>query len=83
MGHLEQKSKSSGKKIRKLYHLDDKDAQFVREYACQKGISESEVIRLSVRNFQKNNAVDPFQELIGSVNAGVNQASKHDEVIYE
>ncbi len=83
MGHSERKSKGSGKKIRKLYHLDNEDVQFVREYACQKGISESEVIRLSVRKFRKNNAVDPFLELIGSVNAGSNQASKHDEVIYE
>ncbi len=83
MGHLEQKSKSSGKKVRKLYHLDKKDVQFVREYARQKGISESEVIRFSVRSFQKNNAEDPFQALIGSVNAGANQVFKHDVVIYE
>ncbi len=83
MGHLDQKSESSGKKIRKLYHLDSKDVQFVREYARQKGVSESEVIRLAVRKFQKNNALDPLQELIGSVHAGSDQASKHDEVIYE
>ena len=83
MDHLEQNKKSSGKKIRKLYHLDSKDVEFVSEYARQKGVSESEVIRLSVRNLQKDNAVDPFLELIGSVNAGSNQALKHDEVIYE
>ncbi len=50
MSHLEQKSKSRVKKIRKL---------------------------------KKDSAIDPFQELIGSVNAGPNLASKHDEVIYE
>ncbi len=83
MSHLDQKSKSRVKKIRKLYHLDSTDVEFVQEYARQKGVSESEVIRLSVRKLKKNSAIDPFQELIGSVNAGPNMASKHDEVIYE
>lgn len=83
MSHLEQKRINRVKKIRKLYHLDSSDVEFVREYARQKGVSESEVIRLSVRKLKKNSAVDPFQKLIGSVNAGPNQASKHDEVIYE
>ncbi len=83
MDHLKQKSKSRVKKIRKLYHLDSADVEFVQEYARQKGVSESEVIRLSVRKLKKNNAVDPFEKLIGSVTAGPNQAVKHDEGIYE
>jgi uncharacterized protein YggL (DUF469 family) len=36
-----------------------------------------------IRKLKKNNAVDPFQKLIGSVTAGPNQAAKHDEAIYE
>ncbi len=42
-----------------------------------------EVIRPSVWKLQKNNAADPFLDLIGSLNADANQAPKHDEVIYE
>ncbi len=38
MGHMDQKSKGSGKKIGKLYHLDNKDVQFVREYIRLEGI---------------------------------------------
>ncbi len=83
MGHSKQNSKGRVKKIRKLYHLDTADVEFVCEYASQKGVSESEVIRLSVRKLKKSSAVDPFQELIGSVSAGSDQACNHDEVIYE
>jgi len=73
----------AGKKIRKLYHLDPEDARFVREQARQKGVSESELVRLAVRAYQKKLDGDPFLELLGSVEAGENQASRHDEVIYD
>lgn len=73
----------SSKKVRKLYHLDQEDARFVREYAQQKGVSESEIIRVSVRKLQGSLQKDPFAEMIGSVRAGNNQAERHDEVIYE
>ncbi len=74
---------SKHKKVRKLYHLEPQDVQFVREYAEQKGFSESEVIRLSVRTLQGCVKDDPFEEMIGSVRAGKGQAEKHDEVIYD
>ena len=73
----------TGKKIRKLYHLDSEDVQFVREYAQKKGVSESAVIRISVRSLQDNVKSDPFEDMVGSVKAGQNQAVKHDEVIYD
>ena len=77
------KNKQKEKKIRKLYHLETEDAIFVREYARNKGISESEVIRMSVRTLQSKVEEDPFRKVIGSVNAGPNQAVNHDEVIYD
>ena len=77
------KNKQTEKKIRKLYHLEAEDAIFVREYARNKGISESEVIRMSVRTLQSKVEEDPLRKVIGSVNAGPNQAVNHDEVIYE
>jgi len=83
MGHLEQNKKNNEKIIRKLYHLNINDAEFVREYARQKGISESEVIQRALRRLEKDEAYDPFQELIGSVNVGGSQVYKHDEVIYD
>ena len=79
----DRKGNKEGKKIRKLYHLDREDALFVREYAKEKGISESAVIRLSVRNMQKDLGADPLQRLIGSVDGGLEGAVRHDEVIYE
>jgi hypothetical protein len=77
------KNKQTEKKIRKLYHLEIEDVIFVREYARNKGISESEVIRMSVRTLQSKVEEDPFRKVIGSINAGPNQAVNHDEVIYE
>lgn len=82
MKHAE-KNKQTGKKIRKLYHLDREDVEFIREYANQKEISESEVIRLSVRKMQKDTGSDPFLKLIGTVDVGLNGAINHDEIIYE
>jgi len=82
MKHAE-KNKQTANKIRKLYHLDREDAEFVREYASQKEISESEVIRLSVRKMQKDTGSDPFLKLIGTVDVGLNGAINHDETIYE
>jgi hypothetical protein len=83
MNKEKSKNKQTEKKIRKLYHLETEDAIFVREYARNKGISESEVIRMSVRTLQSKVEEDPFRKVIGSVNAGPNQAVNHDEVIYE
>ncbi len=83
MNKINRSDRSDQKKVRKLYHLDSEDAFFVREYASDQGISESEVIRLSVRKFQKSEEVDPFNKMIGSVQAGSKQAEKHDLVIYE
>ena len=71
------------KKVRKLYHLDDEDAIFVREYAAEKGVSESEVIRLSLRHLQKGKVSDPFVKMIGTLKANDEDAVRHDEVIYE
>ncbi len=83
VGDAKMNKKLKEKKVRKLYHLESQDVQFVREYAEQKGVSESEVIRLSVRTLQECVKDDPFEEMIGSVKAGKGQAEKHDEVIYE
>jgi hypothetical protein len=71
------------KKIRKLYHLDQEEVLFVREYARNNKMSESAVIRLAVQLLEDDCAEDPFAKLIGSVKAGPGQAAKHDEVIYE
>jgi len=75
--------KAGSKKIRKLYHLEPQDVAFIREYAQKRKISESEVIRLSVRKLQEEVKADPFKELLGSVRAGNGQAVRHDEAIYE
>ena len=83
MGDAKMNQEIKQKKVRKLYHLEPQDVQFVREYAEQKGVSESEIIRLSVRTLQGCVKDDPFEEMIGSVKAGTGQAEKHDEVIYE
>lgn len=73
----------AGKKIKKSYYLASSDAAFVREYARQKGISESEVIKLALRIVEEDEAYDPFQELIGSVNVGCSQVPRYEEVIYD
>jgi len=83
MRHRGQENRRAGKKIKKSYYLDSSDAAFVREYARQKGISESEVIQHALRRLEKDEAYDPFQELIGSVNVGGSQVYRHDEVIYD
>ncbi len=70
-------------KIRKLYHIDSEDAIFVREYAAEKGVSESEVIRMSLRRLQKDMVSDPFVRMIGTVKAIDGDAVQHDDVIYE
>ncbi len=75
--------KKKSKKVRKLYHLDQDDAQFVREIAGSKGISESEVIRQAVRTLQAKEREDPLLDLIGRVKAESGDAAAHDEVIYE
>jgi len=75
--------KAGPKKIRKLYHLEPQDVAFIREYAQKRKISESEVIRLSVKRLQEEVKADPFKELLGSVRAGDGQAVRHDEAIYE
>ncbi len=71
------------RKVRKLYHLDGEDAMFVREYAAEIGVSESEVIRLSLRHLQKDKGSDPFLKMIGTVKANDEDAVRHDEVIYD
>jgi len=71
------------KKVRKLYHLDQDDAQFVREVAENKGVSESEVIRQAVRDLQDKGQTDPLRALIGEVKTEPGDAVDHDRVIYE
>jgi hypothetical protein len=71
------------KKVRKLYHLDQEEVLFVREYARNNKMSESAVIRLAVRHLEEDNTDDPFVKLIGSVKTGSGQAEKHDQAIYE
>ncbi len=41
------------------------------------------MIQRALRRLEKDEAYDPFQELIGSVNVGGSQVYKHDEVIYD
>ncbi len=58
---MDQKSKGSGKKIRKLYHLDNKDVHLACEYArLERNFVNPEVIRLSVQKLQNNSGVGPF-----------------------
>ncbi len=83
MKKSEDKCSQTKKKVRKLYHLDSEDALFVCEYAREKGISESEVVRLSVRTLQGKVEDDPLKKMIGSVKAGPGEARNHDKVIYE
>jgi len=81
------KSDHSGQKnsikVRKLYHLEEDDVQFVRELAESKGVSESEIIRHAVRTLQNKEKEDPLRALIGGVNAEPGDAVDHDRVIYE
>jgi len=81
------KSDHSGQKnsikVRKLYHLEEDDVQFVRELAESKGVSESEIIRHAVRTLQNKEKEDPLRALIGGVNADSGDAVDHDRVIYE
>jgi len=83
MGKNKQSLNTGSRKIRKLYHLEPQDVDFVREYAQKRKISESAVIRYSLRKLQEEVQADPFKELIGSVKAGNNEASRHDQIIYE
>ncbi len=78
------KVKTSGK-IRKLFHLEPRDIVIIKKLAKNKKVSESEVIRIAVRELgvKEGAVVDPFAKMIGSVKAGKNQAAEHDKVIYE
>ena len=78
-----QSGKKKDKKVRKLYHLDRGDAQFVQEVAESKGVSESEVIRQAVRTLQQKEKEEPLRALIGAVKAEPGDAVDHDRVIYE
>lgn len=75
------------RKIRKLFHLEQGDVEFIRKVASEKKISESEVVREAIHFFQSKDATgleyDPFAKLIGTVQAGSEQAARHDEVLYE
>jgi len=76
---------SPTKKVRKLFHLDSGDADFIKKMAKEKKVSESQVVRMAIRDYKKKEKadLDPVKKLIGTVKAGKNQARKHDEVIYE
>jgi len=78
-----QSGKKKDKKVRKLYHLDQSDAQFVQEVAESKGVSESEVIRQAVRTLQEKEKEEPLRSLIGAVKTEPGDAVDHDRVIYE
>lgn len=78
-----EKNSRAGKKVRKLYHLDEEDVAFVREYATRQEVSESEVIRHAVRKMQKDSSADPFFELLGIVDTGKGESVRHDEIIYD
>ena len=75
------------RKIRKLFHLEPGDVEFIKNMASEKRISESEVVREAIQFFQGSNAAgfeyDPFVKLIGTVQAGPKQAARHDEILYE
>ena len=79
----DQSGQKKNRKVRKLYHLDQDDVQFVRELADSKGVSESEIIRQAVRTLQNKEKEDPLRALIGEVNAEPGDAVDHDRVIYE
>lgn len=73
-------------KMRKLIHLDPEDAAFVKSAAAQRNVSQSEIIRESIKKFKADDEqteYDPIEDLIGKVKAGKNQAVKHDEALYE
>ena len=71
-------------KVRKLFHLDQQDTKTIQYIAKSRNISESEVVRLAIRELGLKEKIikDPFEKIIGSVKAGKNQAVNHDEGIY-
>ena len=74
-------------KVRKLFHLDPEDVAFIKGVARRNRISESEVVRGALKHFQRQRGFeleyDPFTKLIGAVEAGTDDASRHDEALYE
>lgn len=79
------KLRESKRKVRKLFHLEPQDTKTIQNIANIHNISESEVVRQAIREYgiKEGTIKDPFYKLIGSVNAGKNQATGHDKVLYE
>lgn len=73
------------KKIRKLFHLNPEEAALIKRIATKRNISESEVVRISLRKLQieENIKYDPLEKLVGTINLGNGHALQHDEVLYE
>jgi len=72
-------------KTRKLVNLDNDDMLIVKALAKSRKVSESKVIRMALKELGIKEGIirDPFKDLIGSVNAGPEQAKNHDEVLYD
>jgi len=79
------KTSDSGRKVRKLFHLERQDTKIIESIAKSRQISESEVVRQAIRELGINEGTvkDPFSKLIGSVKAGKDQAMNHDKALYE
>lgn len=79
------KKSDSGRKVRKLFHLEQQDTKIIESIAKLRQISESEVVRQAIRELgiKEGTVKDPFSKLIGSVKAGKDQAMNHDKVLYE
>ncbi len=84
---LKPEKKAGHIKVRKLFHLEPDDVAFIKGMARRNRISESEVVRGALKHFQRQLGTepeyDPFAKLIGAVEAGTDDASRHDEVLYE
>lgn len=82
---IAKKTSNSGRKVRKLFHLEPQDTKIIESISKSRKISESEVVRQAVRELgiKEGTIKDPFSKLIGSVKAGKDRAINHDRVLYE
>lgn len=72
--------------IRKQIYLDERTQAMLRKAAVVRGVSESEIIRESLREYLRKSAVDagdnPLLELIGLADGREDASEHHDVYLY-